>query len=274
MNPNPEAVSRLIAEIAAAEIMPRFRKLEPGHVIEKAAGDLVTIADRAAEERLSAALPGLLPGSVVVGEEAVAADAVLLDRLGGDRPVWIVDPIDGTTNFIEGRNEFAVIVCLAQKGELVAGWIHRPVTGATAIAEAGGGAWIGGTRIKLAQPPAAAASMTGSLLAGSFGAPRYNQRIQQRRNQVRAVRSSRSAAIEYWRLLLGDLHFSLFTKLMPWDHAAGVLLHREAGGHAGYIDRGDAYIPADMFRPGLLLAPDKDAWGKIHWTLLGDTAGL
>jgi len=274
MNLNPEEVSRLIADVAAVEIMPRFRNLEPGHVIEKAAGDLVTIADRAAEERLTAALRDLLPGSTVVGEEAVAADAALLDRLLGDQQVWIIDPIDGTTNFIEGRNEFAVMVCLAQRGELIASWIHRPVTGATAVAEAGGGAWMEGARVKLPEPPQAAASMTGTLLAGTFGDRRYNQLIQQRRNQVKAARSSRSAAIEYWRLLLGDLHFSLFTKLMPWDHAAGVLLHREAGGHAGYIDKGDPYVPADMFRPGLLVAPSEAAWQKIHWTLLGDTAGL
>jgi fructose-1,6-bisphosphatase/inositol monophosphatase family enzyme len=274
MIPNPERVSRLIADVAAVEIMPRFRKLESHHVIEKAAGDLVTIADRAAEERLTAALADLLPGSTVVGEEAVAADAALLDRLSGDRPVWIIDPIDGTTNFIEGRSEFAVMVCLANRGELVASWIHRPVTGATATAEAGGGAWMEGARVDLQPAPPAAADMSGSLLAGTFGDPRYNKRIQQRRNQVQAVRSSHSAAIEYWRLLLGDLHFSLFTKLMPWDHAAGVLLHREAGGHGGYIDKGDSYVPADMHRPGLLLAPSEEAWRKIHWTLLGDTAGL
>jgi len=274
MNLNPEEVSRLIADVAAVEIMPWFRKLEPGHIIEKAAGDLVTIADRAAEERLTAALSVMMPGSTVVGEEAVAADAALLDRLRGEDHVWIIDPIDGTTNFIEGRSEFAVMVCLAQKSELIASWIHRPVTGATVVAEAGGGAWMEGARVKLKEPPQAAAAMTGTLLAGTFGDPRYNRRILQRRDHVRAVRSSRSAAIEYWRLLLGDLHFSLFTKLMPWDHAAGVLLHREAGGHAGYIDKGDAYIPADMFRPGLLVAPSEAAWQEIHWTLLGDTAEL
>lgn len=274
MNLNLEEVSRLIADVAAVEIMPRFRKLEPGHIIEKAAGDLVTIADRAAEERLTAALSDLMPGSTVVGEEAVAADAALLDRLLGEDHVWIIDPIDGTTNFIEGRNEFAVMVCLAQKGELIASWIHRPVIGATAVAEVGGGAWIEGTRVKLPAAPASPASMIGTLLAGTFGDPRYNRRLQQRRKDVQAARSSRSAAIEYWRLLKGDLHISLFTKLMPWDHAAGVLLHREAGGHAGYIDKGDAYVPADMLRPGLLVASNEAAWRKIHWTLLGDTAGL
>jgi fructose-1,6-bisphosphatase/inositol monophosphatase family enzyme len=270
MRPSLDQVSRLIADVAATEVMPRFRKLEPGHVIEKAAGDLVTIADRAAEERLTAALHELMPGSTVVGEEAVAADAALLDRLLGEQHVWIIDPIDGTTNFIEGRNEFAVMVCLARKGELVASWIHRPVTGATAVAEAGGGAWIDGERVHLSEPPDMAAQMTGTLLAGTYGDKHYNKRLQQRRDRVQAVRSSHSAAIEYWRLLTGDLHFSVFTKLMPWDHAPGVLLHREAGGHAAYIDRGDSYVPADIARPGLLAAPDPDAWRKLHAALLAD----
>ncbi len=270
MTPSLDQVSRLIADVAATEVMPRFRKLEPGHVIEKAAGDLVTIADRAAEERLTAALQKLMPGSTVVGEEAVAADAPLMDRLIGEQHVWIIDPIDGTTNFIEGRNEFGVMVCLARKGELIASWIHRPVTGATAVAEAGGGAWIDGERVHLPKPPDSPAQMNGTLLAGFYGDTYYNKRLQQRRNRVQAVRSSHSAAIEYWRLLTGELHFSVFTKLMPWDHAPGVLLHREAGGHAGYIDRGDAYMPADISRPGLLVAPDQDAWRKLQSTLLAD----
>jgi fructose-1,6-bisphosphatase/inositol monophosphatase family enzyme len=274
MKPDPEDVSRLIAEVAAAEIMPRFHKLEPGHVIEKVAGELVTIADRAAEERLTKVLRGMLPGSLVVGEEAVAADPGELDRLTGEQPVWIIDPIDGTTNFVEGRNDFGVMVCLAHKGQLIAGWIHRPVTGVTAMAEAGGGAWMDGARVRLGEPPQTAAEMTGTLLVGTFGDRRYNSRMQQRRNLVQAVRSSHSAAIEYWRLLLGDLQFSVFTRLLPWDHAAGVLLHREAGGHSGYLDLGDAYVPSDMQRPGMLLAPTRSAWQTLHATLLGDVSGL
>jgi fructose-1,6-bisphosphatase/inositol monophosphatase family enzyme len=69
-------------------------------------------------------------------------------------------------------------------------------------------------------------------------------------------------------LVTGEMHFALFTKLMPWDHAAGVLLHQEAGGYAGYLD-GGAYEPAATTRSGLLLAPDPDSWSRLHVTLLG-----
>src|SRR6185437_792815 len=99
------------------EVMPRFEKLESGDISEKGPGDLVTVADIAAEHRLTPALRGLLPGSLVVGEEAVAADPAVLALLDGDDYVWVVDPIDGTANFAAGIPLFAVMVALIRRGE-------------------------------------------------------------------------------------------------------------------------------------------------------------
>ena len=100
MLPDIDRVTRLIEEAAAAEVMPRFRKLAAHDVRGKAPGDLVTIADEAVEARLTPALTALLPGSIVIGEEAAAADPNLLDRLFDDSPAWIIDPVDGTANYI------------------------------------------------------------------------------------------------------------------------------------------------------------------------------
>src|SRR5260370_28988248 len=105
-----EKVRRLIAEVADAEVMPRFEKLETGDISEKSPGDFVTIADVASERRLTPALRDLLPGSLVVGEEAVAADPAVLDLLAGDDPVWGVDPVDGTANFAARTPIFAIMV--------------------------------------------------------------------------------------------------------------------------------------------------------------------
>src|ERR1700730_15726265 len=127
MLPDAEKVGRLIAEIAAAEVMPYFQKLGHGDITEKGPGDLVTVADVAAERRLSAVLTDLLPGSLVVGEEAAAADPGVLEALAGDAPVWVIDPIDGTANFAEGKPVFAVMVALVRRGETVMAWIHDPV---------------------------------------------------------------------------------------------------------------------------------------------------
>ena len=109
-----EGVSSLIAEAAATIVMPRFRHLGQGDVEDKSPSsdreDLVTIADREAEAWLTAALVRLDPGSTVIGEEAVHATPGLLDRLTGDAPVWLIDPVDGTRNFVHGDDGFGVMV--------------------------------------------------------------------------------------------------------------------------------------------------------------------
>src|SRR5258706_776673 len=119
-----EKIERLIAEVAAEEVMPRFEKLEAGDVSEKSPGDLVTIADVATERRLTPALLDALPGSRVVGEEAAAADPRILDQLVGDDPVLVVDPVDGTANYAPGLPMFAVIVGLVRPREAGVGLIQ------------------------------------------------------------------------------------------------------------------------------------------------------
>ena len=98
-------------------------------------GDLVTIADEEAEVLLGQKFMELLPGSRVVGEEAVSRDSAVLDLLAGDEPTRLVDPIDGTSNFVNGIARFAMIVALVWNGETVMGWIYEPMIGATFLAE-------------------------------------------------------------------------------------------------------------------------------------------
>lgn len=267
MLPDADRVARLIEEAAATEIMPRFRRLPADGIREKAPGDIVTIADEAVETWLAPRLTSLLPGSIVLGEEAAAADASLLNRLFDDQPVWIIDPIDGTTNFAEGRPAFAVMAALVHRGDIVAGWIHDPNAGRTATAAAGEGAWLGDRRLRVSAAPDDATAMSGVLLAGYFGSKELGRHIDSRRSRVRTLRTLRSAGLEYLRLVTGDMHFSLFTKLMPWDHAPGVILHRESGGHAAYLE-GGSYTPAAVQRSGLLLTPDDDSWRRLHRILL------
>ena len=261
------AVGRLIAEVAAEEIMPRYARLAAGEVREKGPGDLVTVADEAAEHRLTPALAALLPGSVVVGEEAAAADPTVIKRLEGDRPVWVIDPVDGTANFAEAKGDFGVMVSLIQKNQTLAAWIYDPRRQAMAAAEQGGGAWLDGQRLKVASPPADPAELSGALLAGYYGDPELGKRLNQRRDRVRPVKSLRCAAAEYVRIASGKMHFLLFSKLMPWDHAAGVLLHGEAGGYNGYVDGGH-YLPTRLKAPALMLTPDEESWNGLYRRLI------
>ena len=153
-SPDVNKVAALIAEVAATEIQPRFRKLAAHEQREKGPGDIVTIADERAEAAMTPRLMALLPGSIVIGEEAAAKDPKLVERLLHDQVAWIVDPVDGTANFAEGKEEFVSMVALVRGDELIGSWIHLPMTGHTAIAERGAGATYDGARIPKLSPEA------------------------------------------------------------------------------------------------------------------------
>lgn len=262
---NIEAVEAIIAEVARQEIVPRFRRLSGGDVRSKKPGDLVTVADEAAERALDARLRDLLPGSTVVGEEAVAADPTVLDRLAGDAPAWVIDPVDGTANFAAGLPLFAVMVSLVAGGHAVAAWIHDPLTGATAMAERGAGAWSSGERLRVARPDEPAA-MSGAV-SFRYGRRPLVRKIAGRTDRVGSVFQLRCAGQEYLALVRGQSHFSLYHRLLPWDHAAGQLIHAEAGGYSARLD-GSTYLPTTI-DGGLLLAPDRAAWETVHRILVG-----
>src|SRR4029079_12529606 len=108
-------VEEHIRKAAAQEIVPRWRRLAEHEVDQKAGPhDLVTAADRRAELYLTEALAALLPGSVVVGEEAVHANPASYEAIKGEAPVWIVDPVDGTRYFVHGDPGFGTLVTLVQ----------------------------------------------------------------------------------------------------------------------------------------------------------------
>jgi fructose-1,6-bisphosphatase/inositol monophosphatase family enzyme len=266
-----EAVSAILREVAAEEVMPRFRALAEHEVRAKNGGELVTVADIAAERQITRRLLDLLPGSQVVGEEATAEDPGLLDKFAQvDDWIWIIDPIDGTANFAAGRPVFALMVALVRRGEAEAGWILDPIGPRCATAERGAGAWLDAARLALGPPPPPAA-LRGTLHASTFATAAMARQIQARRARVGAVKSLRCAGWEYLRLAGGETQFSLFTKLMPWDHVPGTLIFREAGGLAQTLD-GAPYGARDHRAPGLLMAPDQASWDWLHDRLFGADA--
>ena len=258
--PDPAKVEAIIREAAEADVLPRFQKLARHEVMHKKAGEVVTIADIEAEKRLTRRLLELVPGSLVVGEEAVAENPAILARLHGEQgPVWLVDPVDGTANFAAGSPVFGIIVCLVVDGRARAGWIHDPVSGKMATALEGEGAWCDGSRLKSAGA-IDLEQMTGTLNSSYFEGD-MRDLVRKRAQKFRRVFSYRCAAHDYLNLARGDKHFSLYRRLWPWDHAAGVLLLAEAGGYSARLD-GAPYSPADRVY-GLLSAADRDTWNKV-----------
>jgi fructose-1,6-bisphosphatase/inositol monophosphatase family enzyme len=251
------AVAALIAEVAAQEIQPRFRKLAAHEQREKAPGDIVTIADERAEAALTPRLLDLISGSIVIGEEAAAKDPELVKRLSHDQVAWIVDPVDGTANFAAGKPDFCSMVALVRGDELLASWIHLPNTGQTAMAEHGGGAAFDGQALAQLRP---SSGLTGVLGVGKRSNPDLFERTRTLHRDVRQVPSLRCAGLDYLRLARGELDFVLFGRAWPWDHAPGVLLVAEIGGVGSHGD-GSPYRPSQtLVAPGVLAARSPRLW--------------
>lgn len=247
-------------DVAARLILPRFQKLAAGDIRSKThPGDLVTVADVESEQALTKLLPELLPGSLVIGEEAASADAAVLDHLKRDEAVWIIDPVDGTANFVNGEPRFAVIVALVSKGETLMGFIHDPITLRTLWAQAGAGAWLeheSGKHIRVHCPPPPSDQLS-ALTAGI-----YSRELTHLKGRFARVIRLGSAAHDYWSLTDGRMHVLNFKRLKPWDHAAGLLIHREAGGFNRMLS-GVEYAPAEPEQAGILCAPSEKIWREI-----------
>ncbi len=252
--PDLGAVSDAIREVAAQVVLPRFRQLGEGDVTEKGPGDLVTVADVEAEHALTWFLSAHLPGSTVIGEEAVAANPPVLDAARALDRVWVIDPIDGTANFVAGSPDFAVMVALIEGGTTTASWIYQPVTDRLFTAVRGGGAFVDGRPLTRVPAPADVADLHGVIVARLLD-PEARARADGRLTAVGRMSANRSAAgINYPAVAEGELDFVVYWRTHVWDHAPGSLLVDEAGGRVARLD-GSAYEPWSE-RTGLILAAD------------------
>lgn len=253
------AVEAVMRDAAARAIVPRYRTLAAHQIEEKATDDVVTVADTEAETILGHGLAQLLPKATIVGEEAAHADPAVLDRLN-DAACWIIDPLDGTNNFAQGRPPFGVMVALSEHGEAVAGWILDPLSGRLCHAVKGRGAYVDGERISARTtglaPPVAGISLM-------FVDPAKRQAMMEHiAPHYTLVDIPRCAAEQYPRLVLGVNDVSIFERTLAWDHAAGALFVNEAGGKVARLD-GSPYRVDEHLRPGLIGAASPALWDEL-----------
>ncbi len=250
-------VLALMRRAAEEAIMPRWRNLATSEIIEKAKDDLVTVADREAEVILAEGLTKLLPEAAIVGEEAAHVDPACLDRLSD--LVWIIDPIDGTSNFASGEGHFAVMIALAEGGVTQGAWIYDPRRDRLCAARLGEGAFIDGARVHAkasgASPPRLAA-MTRYMQP----APRalFEREIAPHYTLVEAPGC---AAEQYPLTVLGEHDIAIYERTLPWDHAAGCLFLNEAGGTCLRPD-GTPYR-VDSGRKGMIGAATRGLFDKF-----------
>ncbi len=193
----------------------------------KGPGDFVTAADRRAEKTLFEELSKARPGYGFVMEESGRVE-------GTDQShTWIIDPLDGTTNFLHGLPIFAISIGLEREGQLVAGLVYNPADDEMFVAERGQGAWLNNRRLRVA----ARRDLADSLVATGIphlGKAREHSRFKQELSQVMArvgnVRRLGAAALDLAYVAAGRYDAYWERGLQPWDMAAGIVLVREAGG--------------------------------------------
>ena len=258
-----ERVAALMRETAATELVPRFRNLAQDDIRQKRPGDFVTVADVESKQRLASGLARILPGVLVVGEEAVEADPGLVDLIG--RPgesCWIVDPLDGTSNFAAGRDRFAMIVCLVSDGETIGGWILDVPNNRMAIARKGEGVRLDGKPVHGGGAKQRPNGMVGYRIRKEF----ERQLSPVQRSRLGELSTMNCAGREYVEVLAGQTDFTLYRMTKPWDHAAGALMLEEAGGQALRFN-GARFRPADRIDSGIIAAPSREIVSEVRAAL-------
>lgn len=218
--------------------LTHFRSVKPGQITDKGLNQLVSFVDIESEKMLVEDLGKLTPGCRFITEE----DTSTGDASG--RFTWIIDPLDGTTNFLHGLGAFSISVALYENGAPVACAVYIPVWNEMFTASRGHGAWLNGEKIQVSD----ADSLKNSLIATGFPyydfghMQQYLSALHLLMKNTHGLRRMGSAAIDLAYTACGRFEGFFEYGLSAWDVAAGVLLIEEAGGKVSDISGGNDYI--------------------------------
>ena len=215
-----------------------FGEVERLQVSVKGPGNFVSAADHRAEEILRQELEKARPGYGFVGEEGGR-------REGSDKTnTWIVDPLDGTTNFLHGIPQFCISIGLQRDDAIVAGVIYNPVLDELFTAERGKGAVLNDRRLRVAARTRLADAVVGCGLPhrGRGDLELFRREVGAVQAKVAGLRRFGAAALDLAWIAAGRFDVYWERNLSPWDLAAGLLLVREAGGFATDLDGGDSVL--------------------------------
>ena len=242
------------ARKAGRSLLKDFGEVENLQVSMKGAGDFVSRADIAAEKILKSELTSARPNYGWAAEEGG-------EEPGTDPPRrWIVDPLDGTTNFLHGLPHWAISIALEHKGEVVAGVIYDPVKDEAFFAEKGTGAWLNDTRLRVSgrSKMIEAIFATGLPFGGRADLPETLQDLARLLPACAGVRRWGSAALDMAYVAAGRYDGFWERRLNAWDLAAGVIILREAGGLVEPLTPG-----GDILGDGEVIAANEKIFDKF-----------
>ncbi len=232
-----------------------FGEVQNLQVSLKGPGDYVSQADRKAEEIIHAELSKARPGYSFLMEERGAVEG------DDDQHRWIVDPLDGTTNFLHGIPIFAISIGLERQGQMVAGVIYNPAMDELYTAERGGGAFMNDRRLRVA----ARRQLSDAVITTGIphlGRGHHGKALVELKNvmgEAAGIRRFGAASLDLAYVAAGRVDGYWERWLSPWDVAAGILMVREAGGFCTDLDGGQ-----DMFDSGGIVCGNE----LIHKSLL------
>lgn len=235
-------VVREIAEEAGQVLLERFGRLTGSEVERHGRRDVVTRADKEAEELIRRRLAQAFPGQAILGEEGDRGQSIR--ERGTKGPVWIVDPLDGTVNFVQGIPFFCVSLGYVEDGVPKLGVVHAPALDQTFLGGPGSGAFEGDRPIAVSVTP----FLEDAILATGFSYFR-NERddnnfdnLQSLGMQARGIRRMGSAALDLVYVASGRLDGFWELHLSPWDVAGGAAIVRAAGGRVSDQRGGEDFL--------------------------------
>lgn len=241
----------MMQNTAADVIVPRFESLSDDQIIEKNPGDLVTVADREAEVIITKHLRAAFPSAVIVGEEACSENPNLVAAVGHSEHLFVVDPVDGTKNFVNGRNDFGVMVAEMRGSEPTRCWIWQPIHNQAWFSEKGAGNTCNGALIT-------PTPVTRDIPHGASGNPSdagsYPEAI--------VHPAAWACAVDYPMLAKGELDFLIYRYLNPWDHVPGLVIINELGGQAR-LANGEPYTGIRVNAPGFIATKDDHTYDQL-----------
>jgi len=240
------------ARRAGDGLMVRFAAREKLEVELKGRADFVSAADRESEELLRSRLLASYPGHGFLTEESAPTRGV------DGRTRFVVDPLDGTTNFLHGVPHFAVAVALEHEGEVVAGVVHDPAKDEMFVAEKGRGAWLKGQQLRVSPDRDFSLALVATGIPHANSRARHASYLEMLREVMReaaGIRRFAAAALDLAYVAAGRFAVFFERGLSRWDMAAGSLLVQEAGGVVSEPDGGDGYLES-----GSVLATN----GRLH----------
>ncbi len=238
-----EKVLQLMKNVSDDIILPAFKAMDPSKIMIKEDSSLVTVTDQQAEVALTSGLKNIFHANVL-GEEGYEENPAIGDFLEKeDEYCWIIDPIDGTSNFTSGNNQFGIIIALVKNKKILGGWIYQSTEGKAFYALKGKGVYDQHHK-KIERQITNPEHFSGYPHEFYFQNTTTEKEINAlSRARTTQLESLHSTAIEYMDMVTGKIDFIINNHYKPWDHAAGQLIVSELGlgGGSVYLGTQEGY---------------------------------